>query len=462
MTILGLHAGAVTLKGPAVVLAAGHQPLPLPAWSVGPFVVLLLCIAVLPVAAGHFWHADRNKAVVVCLLSVPVVLYLGYLQMTTGERALYPLLHELSKYASFIIMLGSLYTVAGGVVIGGDLRPTPLTNAAILGLGALLANVIGTTGASVLLIRPFLRINAQRKNTVHLPVFFIFLVSNLGGCLTPLGDPPLYMGYLNGVPFNWTLSLWPHFLLVNGLVLAVFVIWDALALRREPVAPATQDELSGRVRVDGKVNLFLLAGIMVAVVFESGWLPEPADRLWKLFGSELLMLGMAYLSLRLTPQVLRKANGFTWMPITEVAILFAGIFVTMVPALQLLEVHGRDLGLTQPWQFFWATGLLSSALDNAPTYLAFTTTAAGSNDFSLLVENKVSGLNGPMVLQSISCGAVFMGALSYIGNGPNFMVKAIAEQAGYRPPSFFGFSLYAGLVLAPIYLLVSVIFFRSR
>jgi Na+/H+ antiporter NhaD/arsenite permease-like protein len=449
------------LLAPSLAQAAGHQPLQLPVWSVVPFVLLLLCIALLPLAAGHFWHNDWNKVVVVVLLAVPVVLYLAYLQLTTGENTLYPLVHELAKYASFIIMLGALYTVAGGIVVRGDIEPTALRNAAILGFGALLANLIGTTGSSVLLIRPFLRINARRKSTVHLPVFFIFLVSNLGGCLTPLGDPPLFMGYLHGVPFTWTLSLWPQYLLVNGLVLGVFIVWDALALRREATAPAPPTDSPEPVRLEGKINLLFLAGVMAAVLVEADWLPPKLDRMWEVLGGELLMLIMACLSLRFTPSALRQANGFTWAPITEVAILFAGIFVTMVPALQLLEVHGRDLGLTEPWQFFWVTGLLSSALDNAPTYLAFATLAAGSNDFSLLVENQVPGLDGPRVLQAISCGAVLMGALSYIGNGPNFMVKAIAEQAGYRPPSFFGFILYACLILLPILALVSVIFFRS-
>ena len=448
--------GLLLLASPAA--AAGHEPLNLPVWSVTPFVLLLLCIAVLPVAAEHFWHQDRNKAVVVAVLAMPVVLYLVYLQLATGEETLSPLVHELAKYASFIIMLGSLYTVAGGVVVRGDLRPTPLNNAGILALGALLANVIGTTGASVLLIRPFLRINAGRKNNVHLPLFFILLVSNLGGCLTPLGDPPLYMGYLNGVPFAWTLGLWPMWLFVNAAVLGVFVVWDALALRREPAPPAPSGE-GEPIRIDGKINLLFLAGIMAAVLISADWLPPKLDRLWEICGGEIMMLVMAALSLWFTPRALREANRFTWAPITEVAILFAGIFVTMVPALELLEAHGRELGLTQPWQFFWVTGLLSSALDNAPTYLAFATMAAGSNDFHVLVANQAAGLDGPMVLGAISCGAVFMGALTYIGNGPNFMVKAIAEQAGYRPPSFFGYSLLAGAVLLPVFVLVTWIFF---
>jgi Na+/H+ antiporter NhaD/arsenite permease-like protein len=446
---------------PTVSFAAGHEPLDLPVWSVIPFAVLLLCIAVMPVAAAHFWHSDRNKGIVVTALAAPVVGYFAYLQIATGQESLAPLFHELGKYASFIILLGSLYTVAGGIVVRGDVAPTPFNNAGILLVGALLANLIGTTGSSVLMIRPFLRINAARTNKVHLPVFFIFLVSNIGGCLTPLGDPPLFMGYLHGVPFFWTLGLWPMYLMVLALVLGVFVAWDLLALRREP-SGASRDSASARRRagvVDGKINLLFLAGIMVAVIFDARWISDELDAWWKMFGGELLMLAMAGLSLYFTPRQLREANGFTWAPITEVAILFIGIFITMVPALQLLETHGPSLGLTQPWQFFWGTGLLSGVLDNAPTYLAFATTAAGSNDYNLLVEDRVPGLAGPMVLQAISCGAVFMGALSYIGNGPNFMVKSIAEQAGYRPPSFFGYTLYAGVVLLPIFALVTLVFF---
>ena len=466
MKRVGVRAGgifAAALLGllllASTAAAAGHEPLNLPPWSVAPFVLLLLCIAVLPVAAEHFWHKDRNKAVVVAILAMPVVLYLVYVQFATGQQTLSPLVHELAKYASFIIMLGSLYTIAGGVVVRGDLRPTPLNNAAILAVGALLANLIGTTGASVLLIRPFLRINAGRKSNVHLPLFFILLVSNLGGCLTPLGDPPLYMGYLNGVPFTWTLGLWPLWLLVNAAVLGAFIAWDALALRREPAPPPPTGNREP-IRVEGKINLLFLAGVMAAVLVSAEWLPPKLDRLWEMCGGEAVMLAMAALSLRLTPRALREANRFTWAPITEVAILFAGIFVTMVPALQLLEVHGRELGLTQPWQFFWVTGLLSSALDNAPTYLAFATMAAGSNDFNVLVANQAAGLDGPLVLRAISCGAVFMGALTYIGNGPNFMVKAIAEQAGYRPLSFFGYSLLAGAVLLPLFAVVTLLFFR--
>jgi Na+/H+ antiporter NhaD/arsenite permease-like protein len=434
------------------LLAAGPDHLDLPVWTVTPFALLLLAIALLPLLAEHFWHDDRNKAIVVALLSVPVVAYLAYLRLTTGQHTLYPLVHELGKYASFIILIGSLYVVAGGVVIRGGIRATARNNTLLLAIGALLANFIGTTGSSVLLIRPFLRINSERKSAAHLPVFFIFLVSNMGGCLTPMGDPPLFMGYLNDVPFFWTLHLWPEYLVAIGLVLMVFFVWESLALRGTKPSAVKEEP----IRLDGNINLLFLGGILAAVVVECDWLP-----MWDLFGGELTMLVLAVLSLWLTPKKLRQDNNFNWRPVVEVAIVFAGVFVTMVPALQLLEARGQDFGLRQPWQFFWTTGLLSSALDNAPTYLAFGTVASGSNDFGLLVADRVPGLDGPAVLRAISCGAVFFGALTYIGNGPNFMIKAICEQAGFRPPSFFTYLLYSGAVLLPIFLLLTVLFYRT-
>jgi Na+/H+ antiporter NhaD/arsenite permease-like protein len=451
----------------------------LPIWSAIPFVLLLLCIAVMPLAAERFWHNDRNKGIIVAVLAAPVIAYLAYLQLATGHPALTPLFHEIGKYISFILLLGSLYVVAGGIVVRGHVQPTPINNAGILLAGALLANIIGTTGASVLLIRPFLRINSERANTVHLPIFFIFLVSNIGGCLTPLGDPPLFVGYLHGVPFAWTLGLWPMYLVVLGLVLAVFLAWDAVVrvlpsrLRGRgaggegahyprhhpsPLTPLPQGERGAVFGLDGKINLVFLAGIIGAVLIDSRWFPGVLESCWKVFGGEMLMLAMAVMSLIFTPREMREANAFNWAPIREVAILFLGIFITMVPALNLLEKHGPELGLTEPWQYFWGTGLLSGVLDNAPTYLAFATTAAGSDDYRRLVEDHVP--NGPLILQAISCGAVFMGALTYIGNGPNFMVKSIAEQAGYRPPSFFGYVLYAGIILIPIYMVTTLFFLR--
>ena len=447
-----------------VLATAG--PLDLPLWSVGPFVLLLLAIAILPLLAEHFWHRNRNKLLVSALLAAPVAGYLIYL----GPASTAALSHEIQQYASFIILLAALYTVSGGIVLQGDIPGRPLTNAAFLASGAVLANFIGTTGASILLIRAVLRINKQRQNTRHLPVFFIILVSNLGGLLTPLGDPPLFLGFLNGVDFFWTLSLWPQWLTANGAVLLIFLIWDTIAFRREtPEAIRREIRHFVPLRLKGLINLVFLAGILAAALFQSekvaapcrdwirGFLPGCPELLLQKPWGEIVMLAMALLSLALTPSRLRHLNGFTWGPLLEVAILFAGIFVTMVPALHLLAAHGHEFGVTAPWQYFWLTGLLSSFLDNAPTYMVFATLAAGSPE-------AIGGLAGanPRLLEAISCGAVFMGANTYIGNGPNFMVKAIADEAGFRMPTFVGYLVYSSAILLPVFAVVTVVFFGIR
>ncbi|HYV37851.1 MAG TPA: sodium:proton antiporter [Gemmataceae bacterium] len=432
-------------------LALLDNALDLPVWTIAPFALLLVTIAVLPLAAPHWWHSNRNRLIVSLGFAVPVAVYLVGLQLATGMDTIHPLLHELRQYLSFILLLGSLYVVSGGIVVGGDLEGRPLTNAAFLCVGAVLANIIGTTGASVLLIRPLLRSNRQRSNTRHLPVFFIFIVSNLGGLLTPLGDPPLFLGFLNGVPFYWTLTLWREWLLVNGLVLAIFLVWDNIAFHRESAeAHARAMREYEPLSFKGSVNVPLLVGVMVGVLMQK-LIPAPYGEWVGIF----IMAIMAGLSLKLTPSELRAANGFTWGPILEVAILFLGIFVTMVPALQILEKHREEFGLTEPWQYFWLTGGLSACLDNAPTYMTFVTLAAGETEhIGKLVTT------APHLLEAISCGAVFMGALTYIGNGPNFMVKAIAEEAGFRTPSFFGYMAYSCVVLLPVFGVVTVVFFR--
>jgi Na+/H+ antiporter NhaD/arsenite permease-like protein len=438
------------LLWPATAMAAPDAVLDVPEWTIAPFVLLLATIAVLPLVAGRWWHSNLHRAFVAGGFALPVVIYLVFLQWTTHQNAVGPLLHELENYAFFIVLLGSLYIVAGGAMVTGDRRATPGLNTALLAAGAVLANLIGTTGASMLLIRPILRFNRHRQHSSHLPVFFIFVVSNLGGLLTPLGDPPLFLGFLHGVPFFWTLLLWPQWLLANGLVLSVFFAWDFLANRREPSALETGTQTP--LGLSGGINLGLLCGIMAGVLLQ-GMLPEP----WGESIGGVLMLVMAGLSLGLTPRALRKANGFTWGPILEVAILFAGIFVTMVPALAILGNRGQDLGVSQPWQFFWLTGCLSGFLDNAPTYLTFATLAAGSSDFAPLASSPGAD---QAILQAISCGAVFMGALTYIGNGPNFMVQAIAEDAGYATPSFFGYMAYSIGILGPVFVIVTLVFFR--
>jgi Na+/H+ antiporter NhaD/arsenite permease-like protein len=418
--------------------APGFAP---PVWSVVPYIALLLAIAILPLTAPHFWHDLHNQALASLACALPVAAYL----LVHGPQARVELWHGVEEYISFIVLLAALYVVAGGLVLRGELHAGTRTNALLLGGGALLGNLIGTTGASMVLIRPMLRINAHRQRRSHVPIFFIFLVSNLGGLLTPLGDPPLLLGYLHGVPFAWTLSMWPEWFTANGLVLAAFVVWDRWAYRREP-KPEVEAEVTGRgpTRLAGWVNLPLLTAVVAIILWRPSAFP----------GSELVLAGIALLSLLLTPRGLRAANAFRWDPILEVAVLFAGIFVTMVPALALLQSHGPRLGLTEPWQYFWATGLVSSVLDNAPAYLSFGTVAAGGSDFGLLAAQK------PEILRAISCGAVFMGANTYIGNAPNFMVRVIAEESGYPMPSFFGFLRYSVLVLLPVFVLVTIVFFR--
>jgi Na+/H+ antiporter NhaD/arsenite permease-like protein len=320
-------------------------------------------------------------------------------------------------------------------------------------IGALLASLIGTTGASMLLIRPLLRATAARRHRAHAVIFFIFVVSNAGGLLTPLGDPPLFLGFLRGVPFGWTLGLWRPWLLVNGLLLAIFLVADTVLFRREgPQAPPAGP--SSPLRLAGTVNLLYLAGVVVVLV-ASGVLGLPAGV------QEGGMLLLAGLSLLTTPRALREENGFSWAPIAEVALLFAGIFATMIPALAILNSRGAELGLVAPWQYFWASGALSSFLDNAPTYLTFASTASGvmGTDASNLAQ-LVATDRGASLLAAISMGSVLMGANTYVGNGPNFMVKAIAEQGGVRMPGFLGYMACSATILLPIFAAVTWVFLR--
>ena len=413
----------------------GESFIPAAGWAL-PFAGLLLAIAILPLAAPHFWDSNLRKLMVAGALALPVlVLY--------AQARPEALVHAASDYVSFIILLGGLFVISGGILLEGDLQATTRTNALLLGAGALCASFVGTTGASMLLIRPLLQTNRERKRVAHTVVFFIFLVSNIGGCLTPLGDPPLFLGYLAGVPFTWTLRLLPEWLFTVALVLAVYVVWDRRERARETLADLKRDFYEVRpLRIAGKDNLVLLLGVLAAVAL----LQAP----WR----ELVIVGLAGLSYFRTDRELHAANRFTFQPILEVAALFAGIFVTMLPALDLLRARGAELGVREPWQFFWASGMLSSFLDNAPTYLTFLALAKG-----LGLPPEVAGVPHE-ILRAISLGSVFMGANSYIGNGPNFMVRAIAEERGVRMPSFGGYMLYSGAVLLPIFVIVTLVFFR--
>ncbi len=452
-----LAAAALALPWPAAASTAaeggdpslGHR---LPPWSVAPFVLMLLCIALLPLLLPHLWERNRNKALLSLLLGAPVAMWMGALD---GQAVA----HAAHEYAAFIILLGALFVISGGVVVRGTLAGTPGLNALLLGIGAVLASLIGTTGASMVLVRPLLRANSVRQRKAHVLVFFIFVVSNAGGLLTPLGDPPLFLGFLRGVPFLWTLRLLPLWLFVNAALLLLFYVVDSTVFRQEDIAtPGDLDKVAVAhqvpVHIAGRANFLWLAGV-VGILIASGALRPPTGV------QEAGMLGMAALAWITTPRELRAENGFRWAPIVEVAALFAGIFATMIPALAVLNARGAELGLAKPRHFFWAAGILSSFLDNAPTYLTFASVASGlvgtdAADLSLLLADP----RGASLLAAISAGAVLMGANTYVGNGPNFMVKAIAEQGGVRMPGFFAYMGYAAVLLLPLFVAATFIFFR--
>jgi Na+/H+ antiporter NhaD/arsenite permease-like protein len=465
------RAGRGRRPGSRVLLTApAHLGSELALWTALPFALLLVCIAVLPLFAHRWWQQDRNKALVVGLLSIPVAIYMA---AAFGEAGLHELQHKGMEYASFIALLAALFVITGGVYVGGSLAGTPLVNTGLLAFGAVIANLIGTTGASVLLIRPLLRANTARRSKVHIVVGFIFVVSNCGGLLTPLGDPPLFLGFLKGVPFGWTLRLFGQWLLVNGVLLALFNLWDQHVLARDEreLAGAQLEAVQRHepLRIHGAANFLFLLGI-VGLVYGSGAGLWNGGEPWPFGLAEGGMLLFALGAWLATPAENRARNHFTWAPIAEVAVLFAGIFATMTPALLIVNawgqgerlVFGLGFELRSPAAFFWGTGLLSSFLDNAPTYLTFASTACGLEGVPLegrYLAELLSRPNGVELLEAISCGAVFMGANTYIGNGPNFMVKAIAEESGVAMPSFFGYTLYAVLILLPVFAVATLLFF---
>jgi len=406
-----------------------------PIYSVVPFVLMLLAIALAPLWMPRWWESNGNKLLVSALLGLPILaVYLGRRPAALGAVA--------EEYVSFIILLAGLYVISGGILLRGDLEATPETNVTFLALGSALASFIGTTGASMLLIRPLLQTNRERTHVRHTVIFFVFLVSNIGGMLTPLGDPPLFLGYLQGVPFTWTFRLLPHWGFQVLLLLALYFLWDRRQYAREPVGARRRDRTQVEpLRLSGAFNFVALALVVLAVAF----LTAP----WR----EASIVLLAALSFWRTPSAIRQANGFTAHPILEVAVLFLGIFLTMIPALELLRLRGGELGVREPWHFFWASGLLSSFLDNAPTYLVFL--ALGQ---SLGLSPEIVAVPHA-ILAAISVGAVSMGANSYIGNAPNFMVKSIAEERGVKMPSFFGYMLYSGGILLPLFVIVTVVFF---
>jgi Na+/H+ antiporter NhaD/arsenite permease-like protein len=448
-----------------------------PVATVLPFALLLAAIAILPLTPGlsHWWEHNSSKLLVAGLLAAitlgyyllghrhPIDLHFpahavvqpaaaGLSWSTVGTVLINAILAE---YIPFITLLFALYVITGGVRIEGDLEATPTTNAAFLAVGAVLASFIGTTGAAMLLVRPLLETNRERRHVAHTLVFFIFIVCNCGGLLLPIGDPPLFLGYLQGVDFLWTMSLWNEWLFTNGSLLVIYWLWDTLiAHPRETRADVVRDRLLTRSLRFGGLwpNLPLMAGVIAAVAFLDPSKPVPGTS-WHpwIYLREAVLIGLVGLSLLLGSGEVRRKNAFTYGAILEVAALFIGIFICMQPALALLHVHGASLGLSSPQSYFWATGSLSSVLDNAPTYLVF---------FEAAGIDPTDGLAGEeaRLLAAISLGAVFLGAMTYIGNGPNFMVKAIAEQAGVKMPSFFGYVMYSMGVLLPVFAVMAWLF----
>jgi Na+/H+ antiporter NhaD/arsenite permease-like protein len=459
LALLLLAAPAWAAEG-AGHAGGGYVP---PVWTILPFIGILLSIALFPLFAHHFWEHHYPKVSAAWLVVAVLLMYLSVpadvgFREAFGER----FFSTYEEYIAFIILLGSLFIISGGIYISGDLKATPLLNCAIILIGAMLASLIGTTGAAMLLIRPLIRANSGREYQSHVVLFFIFLVCNIGGALTPIGDPPLFLGFLQGIPFEWTLKLTPHWAFSIGVVLIVFYAFDSYLARREGLAkPAGGGE---PIRVQGSLNFVLLLGV-VALVISSGLMHFETTiplGFGELDFSSLIRDGgqvvLALISLAITSRQVREANNFNFAPIKEVAYLFIGIFTCMIPALMLLNARGAELGLTSPAHYFWASGILSSFLDNAPTYLTFLATGMGS----LGIQHAVDMTTHPeavLILEGISAGSVFMGAMTYIGNGPNFMVKAIAEGAGIRMPSFFGYLAYSMVVLFPVFVLVTLIFF---
>lgn len=429
--------GVVPASG-LLLASAAHAPSP---WMILPFVLMLLTIALMPFIHAPWW--EKHYAKVAAGLGLFTAGY--YLLFLHDGPHLLEVAHE---YISFIALIGSLFIVAGGIHIRVRGESTPLRNTLYLATGAVLANFIGTTGASMLLIRPWIRMNKYRITAFHV-VFFIFIVSNAGGALTPIGDPPLFLGYLRGVPFFWSVEeLWPAWAFLLGGLLAVFYVFDRINFARAPEVVRELETGYEKFAVDGKRN-FAFIGIVLTAVF----LPSP--------GRELLMAGAAAASWHFTPKPVHESNHFNFQPIKEVAWLFFGIFGTMVPALDYLQIHADKLGISTPVAFYSVTGLLSSCLDNAPTYLTFLAAALGQQGLSLKSEADVAvfAAGHAATLAAISLGAVFFGAATYIGNGPNFMVKSICEHAKVRTPSFFDYIIrYTLPILVPLLALVAWLF----
>lgn len=466
-----LYFAILSLIIPSTCLAADNSVnlgAVMPIWSMLPFAGILLSIALMPLIVPRFWHHHFPKvsAFWAIVFALPFLFFFG-------RVAVNEILHIIIiDYIPFILLLWVLYTVSGGIYVRGSLKGTPVVNTVILLIGTILASVIGTTGASMLLIRPILRSNAWRVHKVHTIVFFIFLVSNIGGSLTPLGDPPLFLGFLHGVPFFWTMHILPEMAFASVVLLILYFILDSYYYKKE-IKTNAPDTVPEPLRIEGSYNFIFLAGIIAAVLFSGTvklgevnilGIHQTIENLIK----DVILIIMGILSLILTKQAVRKGNEFGWAPIREVAYLFAGIFITIIPALAILKAgeHGAlawlIISVNTPAHYFWAAGSLSSFLDNAPTYLTFFNSALGKFYPGVPEAQAVASLIVEKIpyLAAISAGAVFMGANTYIGNAPNFMVKSIAEEAGVNMPSFFGYMFkYSIPILVVLFILITFIFF---
>ena len=456
------------------IMSAAELGNTLPLWSCIPFAGMLLSIAIIPLIRPEWWEKRKAWVVVFWSLLFLIPFVLAYGMGTASERFLESMVGD---YLTFIVLLFGLFCVTGNISLKGDIKGTPLTNVILLLISALLSSWIGTTGASMLMIRPVIRANKYRMHKTQVAVFFIFLVSNIGGCLTPIGDPPLLMGFMRGVPFFWSLSLAPVMLLNFILLLIMFFIIDMIFYKKDEkmgMKYTVKKEDKQPLKLCGAHNILFLLMIIGGVIL-NGILPgmpmfpnaEGEVLGLHIFGEVsltvptiieiVIILLAAFLSLKTTKKEVREENHFSWDAIEEVAILFVGIFITMIPALLILKAKGSELGLDAPWQMFWATGALSSFLDNTPTYLVFMTTAGTLGATSGI--STVAGMISQQMLMAISCGAVFMGANTYIGNAPNLMVKSIAEENGMKMPSFFGYMGWSLSCLIPVFIVDMLVFF---
>ena len=431
------------------------------AWSMIPFGLMLLTIAVAPLLVEHWWESNKHKLTVALFLGVPTAVCL------IAGGMLHELEHQLfGDYIPFIVLLLALYVVTGGIHLSGDIKAKPWVNTLFLGLGWLLASFMGTTGAAMLLIRPLLTTNQQRDHKVHTVLFFIALCANCGGLLTPLGDPPLFMLFLRGAEFTWFFSMWTPWLFIGVLLMIIYYLLDTYYYKREHWTALSADHREHTpLKIEGHVNFLYLLGIVLTVAFvNEGVIPEMGEKhapMWLKYMREIVLLSLTGLSFYTTNKKLRFVkNKFSWAPIIEVAVLFLGIFTTMTPALAYLNDNAASLGLGETWQFYYMSGALSSFLDNTPTAVAFHSVASGLTPEQMLTfgDSFMAGIP-EVLLKAICMGSVFFGAMTYIGNGPNFMVKAIAEENGVKMPSFFGYMLkFSLIVLLPIYILVQLIF----